>query len=249
MSKIKFILLLMITLTLSFTVFSQTEVWQQYDSSIAGFKVKYPSDWQIQEQEAKGQVWRVTFVSHGVWDDDVVESDSIIICSKPKENSFEKLDRCAEHHLLVKDTKAVSEKIVSINGLEVLKRENKKFSENDDSVFNAFFSTKDRDFQVIGDFRKVFNLERFIPVFDKMLATFQFLPPINVTTYKNDKFDFALTFPDSWKNCGLADSDLNENKLLLIVPKDKDCSGENFIAVSSVSELSGKLLSGYELQH
>jgi hypothetical protein len=81
-----------------------------------------------------------------------------------------------------------------------------------------------------------------------MLATFQFLPEEKTITYRNENYDFAITYPTSWKSCALSNNDIKENKFLLIVPKEKNCSAKTFIFVSRVPELSGNLISGYGLQ-
>lgn len=229
-------------LLLSFTVFSQTKDWKQYNSSMAGFEVGYPSDWRVEQEEAKGGIWRVTINSPGVRDDDVWEHNSITICSKPKKDSFETLDRCAEHHLPVNKHKIVSEKTFTLNGLEIRKLETKEEFSSTSIFFVAFFSTKDRDFQVSGFFRKIFNLERFVPVFDQMLSTFHPSAEKSLTTYKNEKYDFAITYPTAWKNCPTAEINYNpeEETLLKIVPIKENCSGNNFISVSRMTKLSNE---------
>lgn len=239
MFKIKFYFLLLLLLTSSFTVFSQTKDWKQYSSAMAGFKVNYPSDWRIGDEEAKGQVWRLTINSPGERDDDVWEHNSITICSKPKKDSFENLDRCAEHHLSIRNNKVVSEETFTLNGMEIRKVETKEPYPNSRSIFfNVFFSTKDRDFQVSGIFRKIFNLERFVPVFDQILATIQPLQEISALTYKNEKYDFAVTYPVSWKSCPTVNTNQDEEVILMLIPEGIACNGGNYILVSRMTKFS-----------
>lgn len=240
MFRIKLLLISTFLITPLLTLFAQDKGWKQYTSSMAGFSVNYPSDWRIDREEAKGKIWRVTFVSPGMLDDDVFEHDTITICSKSKSDSFESLDRCAEHHLLIKDSENISEKKVLINGIEVLKRENKKKNTSKDSNIDAFFSTKNRDFQLSGNFRAIFNLERYIPVFDQMLKTIQVLDERETLTYRNDKFDFALTYPTSWKSCPIVALQNKEEELLLLVPDGKLCNRDNYISVSRVTKFSNE---------
>lgn len=225
-----------------FTVFSQSKDWKRYNSSMAGFEVGYPSDWRVKQEEAKGGIWRVTINSPGVRDDDVWEHNSITICSKPKKASFETLDRCAEHHLPVNKHKIVSEKTFTLNGLEIRKIETKEEFSSNSIFFVAFFSTKDRDFQVSGFFRKIFNLERFVPVFDQMLTTFQPATEKSVVIYKNEKYDFALTYPTTRKSCSTNAINYNpdEETILRLVPNKENCLGNNYISVLRMTKLSNK---------
>jgi hypothetical protein len=239
MLKINLLLLLVIFTASSLTVFSQTENWRQYSSTMAGFAVKYPSDWQVEQEEAKGQIWRITINSPGQRDDDVWEHNSITICSKPKSDSFENLDRCAEHHLGIKNNKLVSEKTIILKEIEIRKIETTDVYHQNTIFLIALFSTKDRDFQISGVFRKIFNLDRFIPVFDQMLETFRPLKEKSVLTYKNEQFDFALTYPTSWKSCPITGvSNKDEEEMLILVPEGRLCNGGNYISVSRMTKFS-----------
>lgn len=232
-------LVVLIFSALNFTVFAQTNDWRQYSSTMAGFALKYPSDWRVEQEEAKGQIWRVTINSPGQRDDDVWEHNSITICSKPKNNSFEDLDRCAEHHLGIRNNKLVSEKTIKLNGNEIRKIETTDPYHQNTIFLTAFFSTKDRDFQVSGFFRKIFNLDRFIPVFDQMLETFQPLKEKAVLTYKNEKYDFAITYPTSWKSCPITEkANQDEEAMLILAPEGKLCNGGNYISVSRMTKFS-----------
>jgi hypothetical protein len=187
----RFLLFPTFLFTLNFAVFSQSEnpdrPWQQYGSAAAGFKIDYPADWQIEKEEAKGQIWRITIISPGVRDDDVTMFDSITICSKPKGASFEDLDRCSNHHLHLEKTKINFFTTLNLNGIEVRRFETEDTYAPNASYFNAFFSTPKRDFLMTGYFSWQFNLERYIPVFDKMLKSFQPLEEKPVSIYRKNK--------------------------------------------------------------
>ena len=66
--------------------------------------------------------------------------------------------------------------------------------------FYALISSKDRDYSVTGHFEKAFNLERYIPVFEQMLHTFHSLSETQVTIFRNDTYDFAISIPVSWSD-------------------------------------------------
>lgn len=226
---------------LSSTVFAQqqTNDWRQYSSAMAGYTVKYPSDWKADQEEAKGKIWRLTINSPGQLDDDVFEHNSITICSKSKSDSFENLDRCAEHHIPDKDEKHLSEKVLNVNGLNIRRLETKPEFRKDGIYFLAIISTGERDYKIAGFFRRIFNLDRMAPVFDQMLETFQILKEISVLTYKNDKYDFALTYPTSWKSCPITENtNKEEEEILILVPEGKSCSGGNYIVVARMTRFS-----------
>lgn len=245
MSKMKWIFF--IVLFLSFTVSSQvktsTEDWKQYNSPMAGFNVKYPSDWKIYEEEASGKVWQIMFASPRVKDDDISVASSITICSKPRGSSFNNWGSCRQKddHLSRKDT-VVSEKTYELNGLKIQKKETEDDYRPNASYLYAFFSTKDRDFLISSSFPRRFGLDKNIPVFDQMLSTFQPTKEVSVTVYRNDKYDFALTYPKTWKTCPLDEINYNsdEEPLLRIAPTNESCLGNNFIFVSRMSKLSNE---------
>ena len=124
MFKNKIILLIALLLTQSFAAFPQSqnvaENWKQYSSSMAGYAIEYTLDWQVSDEEAKGQVWRVAFASPGTRDRDVTNRSSIFICSKPKNALFKILSDCREHddHLSGNyKNKIIAEKSYNLNGI------------------------------------------------------------------------------------------------------------------------------------
>lgn len=247
MFKTRLLFLALFFLCFSFVVFPQTknlnEDWKQYNSLMAGFDIKYPSDWKIYKEEASGKVWRVLFTSPRVRDDDVSVASSITVCSKPKGSSFYNWGGCRQKddHLSRKDT-VVSEKTFELNGLKIQKKETEDDYRPTASYLYAFFSTKDRDFLISSNFPRRFGLDKYIPAFDQMLTTFQPVKEITATIYRNDKFDFALTYPGTWKSCSLNESNYNadEELLLRIVPAKENCQANNFIFVSRMSKFSSE---------
>ncbi len=245
MSKIKSLFFAMFLL--NFTVFSQAEnsaeKWTQYNLPMAGFDIKYPSNWKVSKEEASGRVWQITFISPSVRDRDTRPASFITICSKPKGSSFNNWGNCRQKddHLSRKDT-VVSEKTFELNGLKIQKKETEDDYRPMDSYFYAFFSTKDRDFLVSSSFPRKFGLDKYIPVFDQMLLTFKSTKEILVTVYRNDKYDFALTYPKTWKTCSIDEINYSpdEEPLLRIVPANESCQGNNFIFVSRMSKLSNE---------
>jgi PsbP-like protein len=239
MLKINLFLCLVIFTALSFTVYPQTENWNQYSSSMAGYSVKYPWDWKADQEEGKGKVWRLTINSPGQRDDDVWEHNSITICSKSKSDSFENLDRCADHHISVKENKFLSEKVLNINGLNIRRLETREEFRTNGIYFLAIISTEERDYKIAGVFRKIFNLDRMAPVFDQMLETFRTLKEISALNYRNEKYDFALTYPTSWKSCPITESTIkDEEEILILVPEGRLCNGGNYIVVSRMTKFS-----------
>ncbi|MDQ4122315.1 MAG: hypothetical protein M3209_12825 [Acidobacteriota bacterium] len=250
MFKIKIFLLGTLLLTFGFAVFSQSKdnitSWKQYSSSMAGFKVKYPSDWRAEEQ-TYDRVWHTIFISPGVKDYDVIMTSSIVICSQPKNwvsNSSNSRSGCRQRddHLsdVAKD-KVVSEETIEINGLKIRKKVTEDKYRSDTTYIYAFLSTKEREFLVSSGFPKRFNLDRYIPIFDQMLATIQLLEDRTVLTYRNEKYDFAITYPTTWKSCltnKTAKSD--EEEFFVLVPEGKLCNGGNYISVSRSAKFSNE---------
>lgn len=231
---------------LNFAVFSQNKDsnrnWKQYKLPMAGFDIKYPSDWKVSKEEASGRVWQVIFISPNVQDDDVHQYSSITICSKPKGSSFNDWGNCRQKddHLSRKDS-VVSEKKYELNRLKIQKKETEDDYRPTTSYFYAFFSTKFRDFLISSRFPRRFGLDKYIPVFDQMLATFRSTKEVSVIVYRNDKYDFALTYPQKWKTCSADEiNDPDEETLLRIVPANKSCQGNNSIEVSRMSKLSNE---------
>lgn len=246
MSRIKLFLLVVILLASSFTVFSQTGDWKQYSSSLAGFAVKYPSDWRAQES-AYGRVWHTIFISPGVRDYDVTMTSSVGICSQPKghvSTSSDSRSRCRQRddHLSehAKD-KVVSDETVKINGLTIRRKVAEDKYRPTATYIYAFFSGKDRDFLVSSYFSRRFDLDRYIPVFDQMLSTLQILEEKAVLIYRNEKYDFAVTYPTSWKSCPIGrNANKDEEEILNLVPEGRLCNGANYISVSRMTKFSSE---------
>ena len=119
--------LFIIILAFNFSVFSRTEDWRQYSFSMAGVKIKYPSEWRSTE-EGFERVLHVRFISPEVRDYDVTQNASIGICTQPKghiSNSSLSNSRCSQRddHLSeqAKD-KVVSEETIEINGVKIRKK-------------------------------------------------------------------------------------------------------------------------------
>lgn len=246
MLKIKLFLFVLIFSTSGFAVFSQTEDWNQYSSAMGGFKVEYPSDWRA-EDNAYERVWHTSFISPGVRDYDVTMTSSIGICSQPKghfSTSSNSRSRCSQrddHLSKIAKNKVVSEEILEINGLQIRKKITKDKYRPTTTYIYAFLSNKDRDFLVSSSFPGRFNLNKYAPVFGKMLSTILLLGEKTVLTYENEKYDLALTYPTSWKSCPITrNTDQNEEKLLILVPEGKLCNGGNHISVSRMTKLSNE---------
>lgn len=244
MLKIKLVLLFVILSASSFTVFSQTEDWRQYSFSMAGFSIKYPSDWRGKE-EGFGQVLHTIFISPGVRDYDVIENAGIGICTQPKGHISTSSDgrsicRQRDDHLsdIAKD-KVVSEETIEINGLKIRKKITENKYRPDTTYIYAFFSTKNRDVLIGSSFPKRFNLDKYIPVFDQMLSTVQLLEKKSVLTYRNEKYEFSIEYPTSWRSCPLDDYYKKKENILILVPEGGGgCFGGNFISILTVPEFS-----------
>lgn len=243
MLKVNLFLLLVIFSASSFTVFSQTEDWRQYSFMMAGFLIKYPSEWRGNE-EGFGRVLHARFISPGVRDYDVTRNSSIAICTQPKGHISTLSDsrsscRQRDDHLseIAKD-KVVSEETIEINGLKI----RKKIAENkyrpDATYIYAFFSTKDRDVLISSSFPRRFNLDKYIPVFDQMLSTIQLLEKDIILTYRNEKYGISISYPASWRSCPLDDYYKKKENILILVPEGSGCFGGNFVSVLTVPEFS-----------
>jgi hypothetical protein len=120
------------------------------------------------------------------------------------------------------------------------------------SVFYyAHFSSHGKKYFVRGDFTRSFGLDRYLPVFDQILVSIRTFPASSVKTFNDSRYSFSLTYPDSWKQCpppqnGERSDD--EQELLRLVPLSQDCSGPNVITISRSVKLSGKRLTGLQLQ-
>ncbi|MDQ3633318.1 MAG: hypothetical protein ACR2MD_08350 [Aridibacter sp.] len=253
MNKPKLFLSIIFLLTFSFTVFPQTTNWNKYSSSMAGFAVKFPSDWTVDNEEARGKIWQVSFGSPRVRDRDVLQASVVFICSKPKGTSFDNWGQCRQKDDHLSDSykdRVVSNTTLEINGLSIRRKETEGKYEPRYSYIYAFFSTKDRDFLISSSFPRGFGLAKYIPVFDELLKTFEALPEREVTIYKNEIYNFAIAYPLTWKNCPLLESKSdNDDEILLFVPRNEICKQSgNFISISRMSEYSGDLLTGNQLK-
>ena len=246
MLKLKIISFVAFFLISSLNGYSQTEDWKQYSSSMAGFQVRYPADWRA-EEEGYYRVWHAIFISPGIRDDDVIMTSSIGICSQPKgyvSTSSNSRSRCSQRddHLSesAKDS-VVSDETVEIKGLKIRKKITEDKYRPTATYIYAFFSTKERDFLVSSYFSRRFNLDKYIPVFDQMLSSLQLLDEKTVLTFRNQRFDFAITYPVSWKSCPIAESvNPDEEVFLKLVPKASLCNGGNYISVSRMSKYSNE---------
>jgi len=242
MLKIKIFFFALIFSTSGFTAFSQTEDWRQYSSMMAGFAIKYPSEWRGNEEDF-GVVLHARFISPGVRDYDVTQNAGIGICTQPKghiSTSSLSNSRCSQRDDHLSDSaknKVVSEETIEINGLKI----RKKITEDrfgDATYIYAFFSTKDRDVLISSIFPKRFNLGKHIPVFDQMLSTLQLLEKDPFLTYRNEKYGFSIKYPTSWRSCPLDDYYKKKENILILVPEGSGCFGGNFVSVSTVPEFS-----------
>ena len=245
MLKIKIFFILAILLSTSFAVFGQTDDWKLYSSTRQGFAVKYPSDWTAKE-ETYGRVWHSFFISPGVRDYDVIQNAGIIICSQPKghiSTSSNSRSRCSQRddHLsdIAKD-KVVSEENLEINGEQIRKKITENKYRPEATFIYAFFSTEDRDFLVSSNFPRRFDLDKYIPVFDKMLSTLLLIEKDDSISYRNEKYNFSIDFPASWRSCPIDYYAIKRQEILILVPDEKLCLNPNYIAFSTVSEATDK---------
>jgi hypothetical protein len=242
MLKIKMFLLLTILSASSFTVFSQTEDWRQYSFSMAGFSVKYPSDWRG-EEEGFGQVLHARFISPGVKDYDVRQNAGIGICTQPKGHFSTVSDSrssCRQRDDHLNDSaknKVVSEETLEINGLKIHKKITEDRHRPTATYIYAFFSTKNRNVLISSHFPRKFNLDKYIPVFDQMLSTIKLLENETTLTYRNEKYGFSLNYPTSWRSCPLDDHHTKKEDILTLVPEGKGCRGGNYVSISYVPGL------------
>ncbi|CAN5743210.1 hypothetical protein BH24ACI2_BH24ACI2_11200 [soil metagenome] len=243
MFKIKLFLFVSLFSLSSFAVFSQTGDWRQYSFSMAGVKIKYPSDWRG-EEKGYGSVLHVIFISPGVRDYDVTQNAGIGICTQPKglvSTSSDSRSSCRQRDDHLSDyakNKVVSEETVEINGLKI----RKKISENkyrpDTTYIDALFTTKDRDVLISGAFPRRFNLEKYIPVFDRMLSTLQLLEKTTTLDYRNEKYGFSVSYPTSWRSCPLDDYYTKKEDILTLAPESTGCRRGNEITISAAPEFS-----------
>jgi hypothetical protein len=162
--------------TLPIFAYSQlpTDRLKAYRSEAGAFEVTYPIDWSTAAEE-KGDSLVVFFTSPRVRDDDVFQAARIMVCSTPIDGTT--WNDCTERdsHLsdLYKDS-VRSRKEFFVNGLK-LKRVGTVSKYDDAFFYYARFSSSDRRFFVRGDFKESFNLDRYAPVFDKILESFSIL--------------------------------------------------------------------------
>lgn len=245
MNKIKLLFFTLFFSISSFTVFAQTDDWRQYSSSMAGLKVNYPSNWTLNERYV-GRAWQLTFLSPGVFDEDVWDHSGINICiqpigNKPNPSNTNSGCRQKDDHLsdIAKD-KVISEETFQLNGLQIRKKITTDNYRQSETYIYAFFTADDKEFLISSSFPKKFDLDKYIPVFDQMLKTVQVLKKRDTLTYKNEKYDFAVTYPTAWKSCPVSKPSEDEEEILLLVPEGTLCNGGNYISVSRISKYSNE---------
>ncbi len=225
--------------------------WKQYRSPMAGFELRYPQDWKLFDR-GKEKSWVVSFISPAVRDRDVFLAAKTTVCSNPIEEPFPK-GECQERdsHLsdMYKD-KVRNKGVRSIGGLNIERRETEDKYGNG-VFYYAHFSSHARRYFVRGDFTRSFGLDRYVSVFDEMLASIRAFTASPVQIFKDARYSFSLTYPDSWKQClpsrnGERRND--EQELLRLVAINQSCSGSNVITISRSVKLSGKTLTGLQLQ-
>jgi hypothetical protein len=152
-----------------------------YCSEAGGFEVDYPNDWSA-SAENNGHSLVVLFRSPAIRDDDISQAATIMVCSTPIDDTS--WNDCTERdsHLseLYKDSVRSRKKFV-VSGLE-FERVETASKYDDEFFYYARFSSDGRKFFVRGNFTKSFNLDRYAPVYDKMLESFRLLPAVNLTT-------------------------------------------------------------------
>jgi hypothetical protein len=151
-----------------------TDKWKPYRSEAGGFEVTYPGDWSV-SAEKRGNSVVLFNTSPIVWDDDIFHAARIMICStaidEPAWNDC--TERDSHLSALYKDS-VRSRKDFVVSGLKIERVETS--SKYDNAFFYyARFSSNGRRFFVRGNFTKSFNLDRYAPVFDKMLESFRLI--------------------------------------------------------------------------
>ena len=230
--------------TFSYTVFSQSDItpdyWKQYSSKTAGYKIDYPSNWKAKE-DIQGRVWHTFFISPGIRDYDALMTSTIVICSQPKghiSTSSNSRSRCSQSDDHLSDNakdKVISEETIEINGIQIRKKITKPRLRNATYIY-AFFSTKDREILMSSVFNERLNLDKYIPVFDQMLATLQLLEKDTILTYKNEKYGFSIAYPTTWRSCPLDNYRTKREEVLRIVSEETRCLGGNYISILDLPE-------------
>jgi len=214
------------------------------------FKLIIPGDWTV-SANGKGRSWRVTFRSPEVRDHDVFLAVSVMVCSTAVNESAWADCRERDSHLadLYKD-KVRSRKEIVVNGLTGERIETEeKYGRG--LHYYARLSSLDRKYFLSGSFPKSFNMDRYAPVFDKMLASIRPVATQQVTTFKDARYSFSITYPDSCKQCPSLlgeERNVDEPELLRLAPASQGCSGPNVMLVSRLAKCSGTLLTGLQLQ-
>lgn len=225
--------------------------WKQYRSTIAGVELSYPPGWTVRDR-GEGKGWVARFVSPAVLDYDVSRAAAITLCSYPADEPPAKAEcRERDSHLsdAAKDRVRVKG-VLALGGLEV-ERAEAEDKYGDDFFFYARFTAHGRSYFVRGDFTKSFGLERHAPAFDAMLASLRTFRAPALKTFEDARLSFSVKYPASWRQCpaaGDAGRAADGREVLRLVPGAQECSGPNVITVSRSAELSGKQLTGLELQ-
>ena len=169
------------------------ETRKQYRSVTASFEVKYPADWDVSEQTVDSyeglapsdypRNWKasnndrqrlVSFASPKIPYGDTFYGVTIMICSTPATLPFIHStckERDANLSELYKD-RVISRKKFTAGGMTIERIETKSTYTSDFYSY-ARISYKGRRFFVRGSFTKHLSLDRYAPVFDKMLASFR----------------------------------------------------------------------------
>jgi len=218
---------------------------------MGGFELRYSQDWKFFDR-GKEKSWVVSFMSPAVRERDVFLAAKVLICSNPIEDPFPKgecQERDSDLSEMYKD-KVRNKGVRSIGRLNIERRETEdKYGDN--VFYYAHFSSHGRRYFVRGDFPRSFGLDGYVSVFDEMLASIRTFTSTPVKIFKDARYSFSLTYPDSWKQCsppGNREGADDEEELLRLVPFSQSCFGPNAITISRSVKLSGKRLTGLQLQ-
>jgi hypothetical protein len=222
--------------------------WKQYRSPMAGFELRYPQDWKFFDR-GKEKSWVVSFVSPEVFDRDVPLAAKITVCSNPIEDAFS-TGECQERDSQLSDMykdKVRNKGVRSIGGLNMETRETEDRYYGQNIFYYAHFSSHGRRYFVRGDFTRSFGLDRYVSVFDEMLAAIRVFTPTPVKIINDPRYSFSLSYPASWQQClpGNEQGSNDEQELLRLVPINQSCSGSNVITISRSAKLS---VTGLQLQ-
>lgn len=151
-----------------------TDILKPYRSEAGGFEINYPGDWSV-SAEAKGRSVVVVFTSPSVRDDDVFHAATIMVCSTPI--GATPWNDCTERDSHLSEPyqdRVRSRREFVVGGLRV---ERVETASKYDAAFYYYadLSSTAKSFFVRGNFTKSFHLDRYAPVFDKLLNSFRLL--------------------------------------------------------------------------